>query len=220
MGLFIIVDLFMNLEELSSIIATGQDRAVHRASTTPNKSLQSSQPVQSVILDRGMFRSPGCRQHELLPLLSAGSPTVRSPAGAVVPFGMMGLAVSIRGRAPQDRSLHAENRQNPRWLEGNDRLKPMYDANGILVTAKVGGPQGTPRQGASWRHPPPSAATHRRLQAKEPDISPPRKTQTPGLAARANQDDPELVTLTREDNLKPLGDGVYFLKTPDATWTA
>ena len=139
LGLFIVVDLFMNLEDF---VAHQKDfNAVVRYVSIyyGYKSFQIFDKLcEPVVLLAGMFTVAWMqRNNELLPLLSAGVSTRRAVQPVFIcAFGMMGLAaVNQELGLPNIDIFMLENRQNPEGVREVD-VKGAYDMNGVQITGK------------------------------------------------------------------------------------
>lgn len=139
MGLFIVVDLFMNLEDFTAngrdFVSVVQFIGVYYG----YKSFQIfNQLCESVVLLAGMFTVAWMqRNNELLPLLSAGVSTRRVVAPVVVcASAMMGLAVlNQEFGLPNIDIFMLENRQNADGAKDTE-VKGLFDMRGILISGK------------------------------------------------------------------------------------
>ncbi|MBM3994483.1 MAG: LptF/LptG family permease [Planctomycetes bacterium] len=223
MGLFVVVDLFMNLEDFTSnrrdFTAVLQYVGVYYGF----KSFQIFDRLcEAVVLLAGMFTVAWMqRNNELLPLLSAGVSTRRAVAPVLCcAFAMMTLAAVNQELAmPNIDAFMLENRQNPDGAKDTDIKGGVYDRNNILVSGKAAIkkellvkdfvaviPTSIGRNSITF------------LQAEEARYVPEQAgdKRTGGWLLK-NAKPAELPNWPqdKEDILKPLGDGAYFLKTPD-----
>lgn len=220
MGLFIVVDLFLNLEELTSNHRELDKVIKFIAIYYGNKSFQIFNSLcESMILLAAMFTVAWMqRNNELLPLLSAGVSTRRAVQPVLMcAFGMMGLAaVNQEFGLPNIDLFMLENRQNPDGAKDTD-VKGTYDMNNIHLTGRTAVKKELlvkefvavipPQIGRNALTP---------LQAKEAYYIPHKNDDKRSGGWLLKQTIPaELPSWTREDILEPLGDGVYFLKTAD-----
>ena len=221
-GLFIVVDLFMNLEDF----------------TTHRKDFESvvkfvgvyygyktffifDRLCESVVLLAGMFTIAWMqRNNELLPLLSAGISTRRAVFPVLLCASAMMALVELNQEfaLPDIDIFMLENRQNPDGAKETD-VKGSFDMNNIHVSGKTAVkkdvlvkefvaliPRSIGRDSITV------------LQAKEARYIPLRDDdkRTGGWLLK-NTIPAELPNwpVDQEDILKPLGDGAYFLKTKD-----
>lgn len=222
MGLFIVVDLFMNLEDFTSNRKDFASVIQYVGVYYGYKSFQIFDRLcEAVVLLAGMFTVAWMqRNNELLPLLSAGVSTRR----AVFPVlmcsgGMMGMVVLNQEYGlPNIDAFMIENRQNPDGAKEVE-VKGAWDMNGIfiggknavkkemlirefvaIIPAQIG--QGSMRtlQAREAKYIPEDPADKRSGGWYLKDTTPPELPNWP--------DDPDGV-------LVPLGNAEYFLRTKD-----
>ncbi len=220
-GLFIIVDLFMNIEDLTAHKKDFESIVKFVGVYYGYKTFQIFDRLcEAVVLLAGMFTVAWMqRNNELLPLLSAGVSTRRAVQPVLVcAFLMMGLVVVNQEFAlPNIDIFMLENRHNPDG-EADSGVSAAYDANKIVLN----GSSAIKKEGII-RNPfvsIPSTinGTHIILQAKEALYIPERAGDARSGGWLLKQTTPgELPTWPAEQQhiLNPLGNGEYFLKTKD-----
>ncbi|MBI1830794.1 MAG: LptF/LptG family permease [Planctomycetes bacterium] len=223
MGLFVVVDLFMNLEDFTSNRRDFGAVMRYVGVYYGYKSFQIFDRLcEAVVLLAGMFTVAWMqRNNELLPLLSAGVSTRRAVAPVLAcAFAMMALAAVNQELAmPNIDAFMLENRQNPDGAKETEIKGGAYDRNNIHVSGKAAVkkdllikdfvaviPTAIGRSSITI------------LQAEEARYVPEQNgdKRTGGWLLK-NAKPAELPSWPqdKEDILKPLGDGAYFLKTPD-----
>jgi lipopolysaccharide export system permease protein len=223
MGLFIVVDLFMNLEDFTSnrkdLAAVVQYIGVYYG----YKSFHIFDRLcEAVVLLAGMFTVAWMqRNNELLPMLSAGVSTRRVVRPVILSASaMMGLLVLNQEFAlPNIDSFMVENRQNPDGAKDMEIRGGAFDANNIHVSGKTAVKKEMIIKGFNAVIPQSIAPNSLlALQAKEAQYIPEREgdKRTGGWLLK-NATPAELPNWpkAKEDILLPLGGGVYFLKTKD-----
>jgi lipopolysaccharide export system permease protein len=221
MGLFIVVDLFTNLDDFTQqhhgLLDSLNHIWLYYANMTPRI---FDRLCEAIVLLAGMFTVAMMqRNNELLPLLSAGISTRR------VVFPVLLAACAMLGTTVANQELVlpnidvflVENRANP---DGKKKVevKSVYDVNGIHISAAADGGADKktltiekflcvipPRLGHD------SLAT---LQAETARYIPPEKDvpQTGGWLLN-NTQPAEIEGWRRKDVLEPLREGRYFLYT-------
>jgi lipopolysaccharide export system permease protein len=222
MGLFIVVDLFMNLEDFTANRRSFQAVVTYVGTYYGYKSFQIFDRLcEAVVLLAGMFTVAWMqRNNELLPLLSAGVSTRRAVQPVIVcACGMMGLVVVNQEFAlPNVDAFMIENRQNPDGAKEMD-VKGAYDGNGILVGGKTAIKKELLIK--DFVAVLPAQIGHgslRTLQAPEaryiPEVEGDKRS---GGWHLKRTSPPEIADWPAEkhDILLPLGPGEYFLKTKD-----
>lgn len=222
MGLFIVVDLFMNLEDFTANRKDFLSVARFIAIYYGYKSFQIfNQLCEFVILMAAMFTVAWMqRNNELLPLLSAGVSTRRVVAPVVFSASvMMGLAVANQEFGlPNIDVFMLENRQNADGAKETD-VKGVFDMRGILIS----GDSAVKKDSLIKKFVAviPAQVGHNAmttLQAKEAIYIPPRDgdQRSGGWLLKQTKIIGQANWPADDDLLKPLGDDSYFLKTKDA----
>lgn len=220
MGLFIVVDLFMNLEDFTA--GRRDFSAVLRYVGTYYyyKSFQIFDRLcESVILLAGMFTVAWMqRNNELLPLLSAGVSTRRAVQPVLVcAFTMMGMAaINQEFGLPNVDNFMLENRQNPDGAKDVD-VKGNFDFNGTLLSGEKAVRKENMIKKFVAVIPARAGRNTATLQAKEayyiPDQEEDRRSG--GWLLKQTRADGLTDWDDSDDILKSLGNGEYFLKTKD-----
>jgi lipopolysaccharide export system permease protein len=221
-GLFIVVDLFMNLEDFTAHRKDFESVVKFVGVYYGYKTFFIFDRLcESVVLLAGMFTVAWMqRNNELLPLLSAGISTRRAVFPVLVCASAMMALVELNQEfaLPDIDIFMLENRQNPDGAKETD-VKGSFDMNNIHVSGKTAVkkdvlvkefvaliPRSIGRDSITV------------LQAKEARYIPVRDDdkRTGGWLLK-NTIPAELPNwpVDQEDILKPLGDGAYFLKTKD-----
>jgi lipopolysaccharide export system permease protein len=221
-GLFIVVDLFMNLEDFTAHRKDFESVVKFVGVYYGYKTFFIFDRLcESVVLLAGMFTVAWMqRNNELLPLLSAGISTRRAVFPVLVCASAMMALVELNQEfaLPDIDIFMLENRQNPDGAKETD-VKGSFDMNNIHVSGKTAVkkdvlvkefvaliPRSIGRDSITV------------LQAKEARYIPVRgdDKRTGGWLLK-NTIPAELPNwpVDQEDILKPLGDGAYFLKTKD-----
>lgn len=221
-GLFIIVDLFMNLEDFTSNRKDFVSVIEYVGVYYGYKSFQIfNQLCESVALLAGMFTVAWMqRNNELLPLLSAGVSTRRAVAPVLLcAFGMMGMVTLNQELAlPNIDAFMVENRQNPDGAKETD-VRGAYDVNSIFISGeKAIKKEGRIKKFVAVIPQAIGRSSITILQAKEARYIPEREDdKRSGGWLLTSTIPPELPNWPseQEDILKPLGNGEYFLKTKD-----
>jgi lipopolysaccharide export system permease protein len=137
MGLFIVVDLFTNLDDFTQhrqgVSATLRNIGIYYANMTPRI---FDRLCEAITLLAAMFTVAMMqRNNELLPLLSAGVSTRRAVAPVLLAAsGMLGLSILNQELVlPRIDGFLAENRSN---LDGSKRVEArgVYDINGVHIS--------------------------------------------------------------------------------------
>jgi lipopolysaccharide export system permease protein len=222
MGLFIVVDLFMNLEDFTAHRTDFESAVKHVGIYYGYKSFQIFDRLcESVVLLAGMFTVAWMqRSNELLPLLSAGVSTRRVVQPVLIcAFVMMGLVAFNQELAlPNIDVFMLENRQNPDGSKETNDLKGAFDMNSIHVSGRSAVKKDALIKEFVAVIPAQIGGNITILQAREAYYIPEREgDKRSGGWLLKNTHPPELPKWPQEqeDILKPLGDGVYFLKTKD-----
>ena len=221
-GLFIVVDLFMNLEDFTAHRKDFESVVKFVGVYYGYKTFFIFDRLcESVVLLAGMFTVAWMqRNNELLPLLSAGISTRRAVFPVLLCASAMMALVELNQEfaLPDIDIFMLENRQNPDGAKETD-VKGSFDMNNIHVSGKTAVkkdvlvkefvaliPRSIGRDSITV------------LQAKEARYIPLRDDdkRTGGWLLK-NTIPAELPNwpVDQEDILKPLGDGAYFLKTKD-----
>ncbi len=222
MGLFIVVDLFMNLEDFTAnrkdFTSVVQFVAVYYG----YKSFQIfNQLCESVILLAGMFTVAWMqRNNELLPLLSAGVSTRRVVAPVVLcASAMMALAVfNQEFGLPNIDVFMLENRQNADGSKETD-VKGIFDMRGILISGKSAIKKDSLIKEFNAVIP---AQVGRNsmtsLQAREAFFIPENENdqRSGGWLLKQTKVIGQADWAANDDILKQVGEDTYFLKTRDA----
>jgi lipopolysaccharide export system permease protein len=222
MGLFIVVDLFMNLEDFTSNRGDFSEVAKFVGIYYGYKSFQIFDRLcESVILLAGMFTVAWMqRSNELVPLLSAGVSTRRAVQPVLIcASAMMGLAaVNQEIGLPAIDSFMLENRKNPDGAQETD-CKGNWDFYGTLISAeKAVKKDGLLKNFNAVIPQRPGRNSITTLQAKEAYYIPPKVDDklSGGFLLKQTRHDGQLETGDDDQLLKALGEGVYFLKTKGA----
>ena len=221
-GLFIVVDLFMNLEDFTGnrrdFVAVINFIGVYYGYKFFHIFDKLCEPV---VLLAAMFTVAWMqRSNELLPLLSAGISTRRAVRPVLVcAMAMMALvAVNQEYALPNIDAFMVENRRNPEGAAESD-VKGVYDMNSIFLSGQKAVRKDGLVKGFFVSIPAQiSGNSLTVLQAKEAFYIPESEgdKRTGGWLLK-NTKPAELPNWPQdqEDILKPLGDGVYFLRTKD-----
>lgn len=222
MGLFIVVDLFMNLDDFTSNRKDFASVVRFIGIYYGYKSFQIfNQLCESVILMAGMFTVAWMqRNNELLPLLSAGVSTRRVVAPVIVCAStMMALAVVNQECAlPNIDVFMLENRQNADGSKETE-VKGIFDMNGILISGKSAIKKNSMIKDFSAVIPAqPGRNTLTHVIAKEAVYIPEREDdqRSGGWLLKQAKISGQIDWPKDDEILKPLGDESYFLKTRDA----
>jgi lipopolysaccharide export system permease protein len=140
LGLFIVVDLFMNLEDFTAqrkdFSAVLEFVGVYYG----YKSFQIFDKLcESVVLLAGMFTVAWMqRNNELLPLLSAGVSTRRVVRPVLFSAGAMMILASVNQEfgLPNIDNFMLENRTNPDGARETTDIKGTYDKIGIFISGQ------------------------------------------------------------------------------------
>ncbi len=219
-GLFIVVDLFMNLEDFTANRKDFVSVIRYIGIYYGYKSFFIFDRLcEAVILLAGMFTIAWMqRNNELLPLLSAGVSTRRAVFPVVVCASAMMVLVEVNQEfaLPNIDVFMLENRQNPDGAKDTD-VKGAFDMNGMFI----GGGKAVKKDNLvkDFTATIPISIGRNNLvflHAKEAVYIPEREDdKRTGGWLLTNTNPPELPTwpTDQEDILKPLGDGSYFLRT-------
>lgn len=221
MGLFIVVDLFLNLDDLTSHHKSLNSMLRFVGTYYGYKSFQIFDRLcEAIVLLAGMFTVAWMqRNNELLPLLSAGVSTRRAVQPVLLcAFIMMALVTLNQELAlPNIDTFMLENRTNPDGSKETE-VKGTFDMNNIFFNGRVAIKKEGLIKDAVISIPKSIGQTLTVITAREahyiaPVDGDPRsggwllKQATPAELPDWPKD--------REDILKPLGDGTYFLKTKE-----
>jgi lipopolysaccharide export system permease protein len=219
MGLFVVVDLFMNLEDFTSNKSDFADVAKFIGVFYGYKSFQIFDRLcESVILLAGMFTVAWMqRNNELVPLLSAGVSTRRVVQPVLICAGaMMGLAaINQEFGLPSIDSFMLENRKNPDGSQETE-VKGIFDMWGTLVSAdKAVRKEGLLKGFNAVIPQRPGRNSITTLQAKEAYYIPEQENdkRSGGFLLKYTRHEGQMEWANEDDIVQPLGDGVYFLKT-------
>jgi lipopolysaccharide export system permease protein len=221
MGLFIIVDLFMHLDEFMTQHKDLESVLRFVSVYYGYKSFMIFDRLcEAIILLAGMFTVAWMqRNNELLPLLSAGVSTRRVVQPVLLcAFAMMGLvALNQEFALPQIDSFMLDNRLNPDGAKESD-VKATYDMNNILIWGRTAIKKEGIIKEVYVNIPKTIGGTFTVLIAKEAQYVPEEEGNPCSggwmLRETAPADLPEWPK-DQEDILKPLGDGRYFLHTKE-----
>jgi lipopolysaccharide export system permease protein len=221
-GLFIVVDLFMNLEDFTANRRDFESVVKFVSVYYGYKTFFIFDRLcESVILLAGMFTVAWMqRNNELLPLLSAGVSTRRAVFPVLVcATAMMGLVeLNQEFALPSIDIFMLENRQNPDGAKETD-VKGSYDMNNIHVSGKSAvKKEALVKEFVAVIPAAIGRSSITILQAKEARYIPLRDDdKRSGGWLLKNTFPPELPNwpADQEEILKPLGDGAYFLRTRD-----
>jgi lipopolysaccharide export system permease protein len=219
-GLFIVVDLFMNLEDFTAFRKDFESVVKFVGTYYGYKSFQIFDRLcESVVLLAGMFTVAWMqRNNELLPLLSAGVSTRRAVQPVLLcAFAMMGLVVVNQEFAmPNIDIWMVEQRQNPDGAKAGD-AKGSYDLNGVHISGESAIRKESLVRGFVAIIPAQlGQGQMRTLQAREARYIPRQDgDQRSGGWLLKNTNPPEIANWRDEDDgiLTPLGDAAYFLRT-------
>ena len=223
MGLFIVVDLFLNLDDLMSHRRDTGDFLQFVGMLYGYKSFQIFDRLcEAIVLLAGMFTVAWMqRNNELIPLLSAGVSARRAVRPVLLcAFVMMGLvAVNQELALPNIDVFMLENKGN--WDGAKEaEVKGDYDMRGIHISGRSAVKKDSLVNDFIAIIPRHVCGTPVTLQAREGVYIAEREgdrrsggwllkqTVVHGSIDWAQQDD---------DILKSLGDGSYFLRTSDVT---
>jgi lipopolysaccharide export system permease protein len=217
MGLFIVLDLFTNLDDFAAqrqgFSAMMQHIGLYYANTSPRI---FDRLCEAIVLLAAMFTvAMTQRSNELLPLLSAGVSTRR----VVAPVLLTACAMLVLTVANQELILPnidvflVENRANP---SGDKQLevKGVYDANGIHISGARAF-MNTQTVDKFFCVIPPKLGRDSlgTLVAEQAQYIPPGDGERTGGWLMTHTTPPELENWTRDDILVSLGPGRYFFKT-------
>jgi lipopolysaccharide export system permease protein len=223
LGLFIIVDMFLNLEELTSNRRGFTDLVSFVGAYYGYKSFQIFDRLcEAVALLAGMFTVGWMqRNNELLPLLSAGVSTRRAVQPVLVcAFIMMGLVVANQELGlPNIDPFMLENRSNADGLKESE-VKPTKDRNGIFISGQSAVKKDGLVKNCTVIIPAQIGGNSIVLiEAKEawfvPEVE--GDEQSGGWLLKQVREDVANWPKEREDILKRNLDGSYFLRTKDVT---
>ena len=222
MGLFIVVDLFMNLEDFTANRKDFQSVVTYIGTYYGYKSFQIFDRLcEAVVLLAGMFTVAWMqRNNELLPLLSAGISTRRAVQPVILcAFAMMGLVVANQEFAlPNVDAFMVENRQNPDGAKEID-VKGAYDANGIFVGGKTAiKKDGLIKEFVTLIPAQIGRGQIQTLQAREARYIPEAEGDKRSGGWHLKNTTPPSIPdwpADQHDILLPLDQGEYFLKTKD-----
>jgi len=222
MGLFIIIDLFLNLEDFMSHRKEFFDLVQFLGTYYGYKSFQIFDRLcEAVVLLAGMFTVAWMqRNNELLPLLSAGVSTRRAVRPVLLcACAMMGLvAVNQEFGMPRIDIWMLENRRNIDGAKETD-VRGCHDSTGIYLSGSTAVKK--EKLIKKFHAVIPAHISGNALvliQAKEAFYIPEKEgdQRSGGWLLKQVKDANLLVwPKDREDILRPLEDGSYFLKTRD-----
>jgi lipopolysaccharide export system permease protein len=221
MGLFIVVDLFLNLEDFTSNRKGFTDVLAFVGTYYGYKSFQIFDRLcEPVVLLAGMFTVAWMqRNNELLPLLSAGVSTRRAVQPVLLCAGtMMGLvALNQEFGLPSVDSFMLENRKNPDGAQETD-VKGTYDMERNLLSGdKAVRKELLVKKFIAIIPPRGTRNSIITLQAKEATYIPERADVklSGGWHLKQTRAEDQVETDDSDDILRSLGGGEYFLKTKD-----
>lgn len=213
MGLFIVVDLFTNLDNFTEGKQNFEQVMTHILTYYGMKTMQIFDRLcEAIVLLSAMFTvALTQRNNELLPLLSAGVSTRRVVRPVLFSaFLMLGLSILNQECVlPHIDSYMAESRD----FKGDKEISVQggYETNGIHISGRTAIKKDLTVQGFTCVFPPKlgrdSLTT---LQAKEARYDPVKE----GWFLTGTLP-PEIPNWTRDDLLKMSTPGSYFLKTND-----
>ena len=221
MGLFIVVDLFMNLEDFTANRKDFVSVIKFIGLYYGYKSFFIFDRLcESVILLAGTFTVAWMQKNnELVPLLSAGVSTRRAVLpvilSACATMGLVGINQELA--LPNVDGFLVENRSNPDGAKAQENPKGCYDMNSVFVSGKSVVKKDGLVKGFFASIPASLGGNNNTvLQAKEALYVPAKDgdKRTGGWLLKDTVP-AELPNwpAEQEDILKPLGDGAYFLKT-------
>jgi lipopolysaccharide export system permease protein len=219
LGLFIVVDLFMNLDDFAQGQKGLRPVLEHIGKYYGYKSTQIFDRLcEAIVLLAGMFTVAWMqRNNELLPLLSAGVSTRRVVRPVLLAScAMLGLSILNQEFVlPSIDSFLVENRANPDGEKEVD-VKGGHDRNGILIDGSLAYKRNLLVTKFRCTMPPYLGGLGgiAVLQAKEAVYVPfdPAVKRSGGWLLRESQP-PQLKDWNNDDVLVWLGPGRYFLKT-------
>ncbi|MBI2807770.1 MAG: LptF/LptG family permease [Planctomycetes bacterium] len=222
MGLFIVIDLFINLEDFMAGRKDFASLARFISVYYGYKSFQIFDRLcESVVLLAGMFTVAWMqRNNELLPLLSAGVSTRRVVQPVLLcAFAMMGLVVANQEYGlPNIDVWMLENRRNTEGVKESD-VKGTWDLNGVFVDGRSAvKKEKLVKQFVAVIPKELGQGSMRMLQAPEAQYIPRTEgDQRSGGWLLKNAHPASLPNWVEssDDVLTPLGDGAYFLRTVD-----
>jgi len=220
MGLFIVVDLFMNLEDFTAGRKDLGSVARFVGTYYGYKSFQIFDRLcESVVLLAGMFTVAWMqRNNELLPLLSAGVSTRRAVQPVLLSaFVMMGLvAVNQEFGLPSVDSFMLENRQNPDGSKETD-VKGNFDMNAVLLSGDKAIRKDLMVKKFVAVIPARAGRNTATLQAKEAYYIPDHDVdkRSGGWLLKQTRTEGLIDWDETDDILKSLGNGEFFLRTRD-----
>jgi lipopolysaccharide export system permease protein len=219
--LFVIVDLFMNIEDFTAQRKDFEAVVKFVGVYYGYKSFQIFDRLcEAIVLLAGMFTVAWMqRNNELVPLLSAGVSTRRAVQPVLIcAFLMMGLvALNQEFALPNIDIFMLENRQNPNG-EQESEVRRVFDANKILFSGRTAVKKDGIVKDAAVNIPPSIGRSMINLYAREAHYLPEREGDQRSGGWLLKQTTPaELPNwpADQEHILKPLGDGEYLLKLKD-----
>jgi lipopolysaccharide export system permease protein len=218
-GLFIIVDLFLNYEELTAQRKESFESVVRFIGIYYGyKSFVIFDRLcEVVVLLAGMFSVAWMqRSNELLPLLSAGVSTRRAVQPVLLcAFLMMGLvAVNQEFALPNIDVWLIDNRQNPEGDKESTDVRGAFDpSTKVFLSARAVVKKDGLLKDAYINIPAAQGRSLTIVHAKEAHFDAERE----GWVLKGATTSCDLATWPEspEQILRPLGDGDYFLKTKD-----
>jgi lipopolysaccharide export system permease protein len=219
LGLFVVVDLFMNLEDFTANRKSFADVGKFVGIYYGYKSFQIFDRLcESVILLAGMFTVAWMqRNNELVPLLSAGVSTRRVVQPVLIcASAMMALAaINQEFGLPAIDSFMLENRKNPEGADETD-AKGCFDHDGTLISAEKAVKK--LRMLKNFNAVIPQRAGRNSITtvyAKEAYYIPPNENdkQSGGFLLEGARHEGHMEWGDEDDTLRPLGKERYFLKT-------
>lgn len=220
-GLFIVVDLFNNLEDFrnatNGFVEMMQYVAIYYAYNTAKIFDRIS---EAIVLLAAMFSVALMqRNNELLPLLSAGVSTRRVVAPVLCgAMFMLGLSAANQELIlPHVDPFLVENRGDPHGNRETEVAGAYDTATGILVTGERAVKKGLLIKDFFVGIPPqPGRQRHISLQAKEAHYIPPSSEKHSGGWLLTSTKPAELDDWKEEEILEWIAPGQYFLYTTEA----
>src|SRR5262245_46480958 len=216
MGLFVVVDLFTNMDKFTQNVRGFSPLMKHIGLVYANKLPQIFNLLcEAIVLLAGMFTVAWVqRNNELLPLLSAGASTRRVVRPVLISACLvMGLAVLNQEFVlPIVDSYLVENPSDPEG-RSKQQVSGGFDANGMLITGKTAVRQDLLVQDFNVSIPPrPGREKYITLSAKEGRYIPPGEGQRTGgwMLIGAT---PDLDPGVASEYLERITEGRYFLRT-------
>jgi lipopolysaccharide export system permease protein len=217
LGLFVVVDLFTNLEDFIKARDTFMGRlqyiGTYYAYTTAKNFDQIS---EAIVLLAAMFTVALMqRSNELLPLLSAGVSTRRAVLPALVgAMCMLGLSAANQELVlPHVDAFMVENKGDPNGEKATE-VAGCYDRQ-VHITGKQAIKKDLMIKEFSCVFPPRLGNPLIMLQAKEARYIPPGSDQRSGGWLLTSTTPEEIANIPSDVDLQWISPGQYFLGTPD-----